>query len=105
MEMLKTYKWPGNVRELRNVLERGLIMARGEQLNSEHLPERITGIWGKDHSPIQNMGSLRTTMAEVEKKIIVDTLRSANGNRIKAAMILGLHRSSLYEKMKHYGVS
>jgi len=105
MEMLKTYKWPGNVRELRNVLERGLIMARGEQLNPEHLPERITGIWGKDHSPIQNMGSLRTTMAEVEKKIIVDTLQSVNGNRIKAAKILGLHRSSLYEKMKHYGVS
>jgi DNA-binding NtrC family response regulator len=51
------------------------------------------------------MGSLRMTMAEVEKKIIVDTLRSVNGNRLKAAKILGLHRSSLYEKIKQHGMS
>jgi DNA-binding NtrC family response regulator len=44
MEMLQNYQWPGNVRELKNVLERGLIMARGAKLKPEHLPARITGL-------------------------------------------------------------
>lgn len=105
MAMLKKYHWPGNVRELKNVIERGLIMAKGEQIEPEHFPERITGYWSKNDIPFRNMGSLRSTLAEVEKKIIVDTLRSTNGNRMKAAKALGLHRSSLYEKMNHYGVS
>jgi transcriptional regulator with PAS, ATPase and Fis domain len=104
MEMLKKYQWPGNVRELKNVLERGLIMARGGQLKPEHLPGRITRFEMLNEGFIRPGGSLRDTLADVERQIIVDTLRSAGGNRIKAAKILGIHRSSLYEKMKQHNV-
>ena len=104
MEMLKKYQWPGNVRELKNVLERGLIMARGGQLKPEHLPGRITRLEILNEGFIRPGGSLRDTLADVERQIIVDTLRSAGGNRIKAAKILGIHRSSLYEKMKQHNV-
>jgi len=104
MEMLKRYQWPGNVRELKNVLERGLIMARGGQLKPEHLPGRITRLEMLNEGFIRPGGSLRDTLTDVERQIIVDTLRSVGGNRIKAAKILGIHRSSLYEKMKQHSV-
>jgi transcriptional regulator with PAS, ATPase and Fis domain len=104
MEMLKKYQWPGNVRELKNVLERGLIMARGEQLKPEHLPGRITGFEMMNDGFVRPHGSLRETLADVERQVILDTLRSMGGNRIKAAKILGIHRSSLYEKMKQLNV-
>ena len=104
MEMLKNYQWPGNVRELKNVLERGLIMARGEQLRPEHLPGRITGLEMMTDGLFRPNGSLKERLAGVERQIISDTLRSVGGNRLKAAKILGIHRSSLYEKMKQHNV-
>jgi transcriptional regulator with PAS, ATPase and Fis domain len=104
MEMLKKYQWPGNVRELKNVLERGLIMARGGQLKAEHLPGRITRFEILNEGFIRPGGSLRDTLADVERQILVDTLRSVGGNRMKAAKVLGIHRSSLYEKMKQHSV-
>jgi len=104
MEMLKRYHWPGNVRELRNVLERGLIMARGEHLRPEHLPARINGSGKIKDGFIRPHDSLRETLADVERQLIVDTLRSVGGKKIKAAKILGIHRSSLYEKMKQHNV-
>jgi len=104
MEMLKKYQWPGNVRELKNVLERGLIMAKGEQLKPDHLPGRITGFEMMTDGFVRPHGSLRETLTDVERQIILDTLRSVGGNRIKTAKILGIHRSSLYEKMKQHNV-
>ena len=104
MKMLKKYQWPGNVRELKNVLERGLIMARGGQLKPEHLPRRITEFEMMNDSFVRSHGFLRERLADMERQIIGDTLRSVRGNRIKAAEILGIHRSSLYEKMKHHNV-
>ncbi len=104
MEMLKRYHWPGNVRELRNVLERGLIMAGGEHLKPEHLPAWITRFEKINDGFIGPHDSLRETLADVERQIIVDTLRSVGGKKIKAAKILGIHRSSLYEKMKQHNV-
>jgi DNA-binding NtrC family response regulator len=104
MKMLKKYQWPGNVRELKNVLEGGLITARGGQIKPEHLPGWITGLETTSESFIRRDGSLRDTLANAEKQIIVDTLRSVGGNKIKAAKVLGIHRSSLYEKMKQHNV-
>jgi transcriptional regulator with PAS, ATPase and Fis domain len=100
MEMLRKYQWPGNVRELRNVLERGLIMARGEQLKPEHLPSRVSKFEIMHDSVVQRNGSLREKLADLEKQIIMDTLKSVGGNKIRAAKSLGIHRSSLYAKIK-----
>ena len=104
MEMLKKYQWPGNVRELKNVLERGLIMARGGQLKPEHLPSRINRFEMMDDGFVQPHSSLRERLAEVERQIIMDVLRSTGGNKIRAAKALGIHRSSLYEKLRQHDV-
>jgi DNA-binding NtrC family response regulator len=53
---------------------------------------------------IQHHGSLREQLAELERQIIMDTLHSVGGNKIKAAKTLGIHRSSLYEKIRHHNV-
>jgi PAS domain S-box-containing protein len=104
MKMLKKYQWPGNVRELKNVLERGLITARGGQIKPEHLPGRITRLGRMNEDFVRPDGSLRDTLSDMERQIILDALQSAGGNRKKAAKILGIHRSSLYEKMKQHNV-
>ena len=104
MEIFKKYQWPGNVRELKNVLERGLIMTRGEQLKPEHLPSRMTGFEMMNDSVIRPHGPLRKKLADLEREIIMDTLRSVGGNKIRAAKTLGIHRSSLYEKIKQHNV-
>jgi transcriptional regulator with PAS, ATPase and Fis domain len=104
MEMLKKYQWPGNVRELKNVLERGLIMAGSGQVKPEHLPSRVTKSETLHDRVIQHHGSLREQIAELERQIIMDTLHSVGGNKIKAAKTLGIHRSSLYEKIRHHNV-
>jgi transcriptional regulator with PAS, ATPase and Fis domain len=104
MALLKKYPWPGNVRELRNALETGLIMTKDNQVRPEHLPLRISGSGTMSEGLVRSRGSLRETLADVEKQVIVDTLRSVKGNRLKAAKILGIHRSSLYEKMKQHNV-
>jgi len=80
-------------------------MARGEQLRPEHLPGRITGFEMMADGLVRPHGSLRETLTDVEKQIILDTLRSVGGNRLRTAKILGIHRSSLYEKMKQHNVS
>lgn len=105
IRLLKRYQWPGNVRELKNVLERGLITARGGQIKPEHLPGRITRLERVNGGYIRPDGSLRDTLSDMERQIILDALQSAGGNRKKAAKILGIHRSSLYEKMKQHNVS
>lgn len=104
MKMLSKYQWPGNVRELKNVLERGLITARGGQIKPEHLPGRIARIERMNEGFIRPDGSLRDALADMERQIILDALQSVGGNRKKAAKVLGIHRSSLYEKMRQHNV-
>ena len=79
-------------------------MSRGEQLAPEHLPGRINGFETMTDSFVRPHGSLKETLKDVERQIILDTLRSVGGNKVKAAKILGIHRSLLYEKMKHRSV-
>ena len=109
MEELKNYDWPGNVRELRNVIERAMIIATERLVRPEDLPERVrrsgTGELSLVSSPsAARAGNLRRILAETERRIILETLRSAGGNKSKAAKILGIHRTSLYEKMRTHGL-
>jgi len=104
MELLKRYTWPGNVRDLRNAIESALIMSKGKQINPDHLPRRVKFSEDSGNITIQSKNSLKKMLEETEKKIIEQTLRSVRGNKARAAKILGLHRSSLYEKIKHHKV-
>jgi len=109
VEELKNYDWPGNVRELRNVIERAMIIAKERLIRPEDLPERVrrsgTGELSlSSTTAAPHAGNLRLALAETERQVIVEALRSAGGNKAKAARTLGIHRTSLYEKMKTHGL-
>jgi transcriptional regulator with PAS, ATPase and Fis domain len=109
MEELRNYEWQGNVRELRNVLERAMIIAKDRFIRPEDLPERIRRVDEGDLSPYAlqsstRAGNLRRILAETERQTIIEALRAAGGNKAKAARVLGIHRTSLYEKMRTHGL-
>jgi PAS domain S-box-containing protein len=103
-EILLSYAWPGNVRELHNVLEHAVAMSLDPILLPEHLPTsllRAVSSGGKEGIP----GSLAKVKAEAERAAIVSALKSAHGNKSRAASLLCIHRVKLYEKMKRYDIS
>ena len=100
LERLLKYAWPGNIRELRNVLERAMIMARGnERVGVMHLPPEVRDASGAgvDHH-------IPRTLSEVERIHIDRTLRAHNANRTRAARELGISRATLIKKIKEYGL-
>ncbi|HET9599324.1 MAG TPA: sigma-54 dependent transcriptional regulator [Anaeromyxobacteraceae bacterium] len=101
MAALVAHAWPGNVRELRNVLERGVVVAKGAviQLADLGLPPAAPGA-AAAASPRGEPPSLE----DVEKKHVADVLAWSNGNVTQAARVLGIDRMTLYNKMKRWGL-
>jgi DNA-binding NtrC family response regulator len=98
LEIIGQYPWPGNVRELRNVLERALLLARGEELvHPTHLAAEVRGI-GDDAS----LPHVSRSLAEVERAHIERTLRAHADNRTRAARELGISRATLIKKIREY---
>ncbi|MFH1079028.1 MAG: sigma 54-interacting transcriptional regulator [Pseudomonadota bacterium] len=103
--VFKQYNWPGNVRELRNVIERAMNIAEGPEIQLQHLPPRILGqVGGPVSGSVPRFTQLRNAVADTEKKVINDMLRFTGGNKVKAAKLLGVHRTVLYQKMKRYSI-
>ena len=104
LERMLRYSWPGNIRELRNVLERAMIMSRGQpSIGPEHLPGDVreaaggaAGTAGGHHVP--------KSLDEVERTHIERTLRAHTGNRTHTARELGISRATLIKKIKAYGL-
>lgn len=94
------YSWPGNVRELENTMERLVVLAEGENISIEDLPEDIRGV-----SPSRN-ATERTegTLSEVEKKHILKVLHEKQWNKTLAAEALGISLKTLYNKLKAYHI-
>lgn len=112
LKALTSYSWPGNVRELRNVIEGMALLADDRTLTWEDLPMEITAMDGgydirpasgaEKPSLVRAHDSVRLTEAERENIIIAIGLES--GNLTRAAMRLGIAKSTLYEKMKRHGI-
>ncbi|NWF57109.1 MAG: sigma 54-interacting transcriptional regulator [Syntrophaceae bacterium] len=102
MEIFKNYYWPGNVRELANILERILYTMDGDTILPRHLPIILQSL-GKDSS-LPEETVLKRLREEVEKEVLLHTIRMSNDNKNKAARILGIHRTSLYKKMKKFNI-
>jgi len=100
LERMLAYAWPGNIREMRNVLERAMILARGEgQIMVEHLPGEFRARYGlgdRRHTPV--------TLDELERQQIERTLRHHSGNRTRSAAELGISRATLINKIKRYSI-
>jgi DNA-binding NtrC family response regulator len=101
MRRLEAYAWPGNVRELRNVIERAVILAKGDFIETKHLPplaaERRAG-----PAPTAASGVTLTpgmTVDEAEQKLILATLDAAGGNKTRAAEMLGISLKTLHNKL------
>ncbi len=101
VEALQQYEWPGNVRELRNVINRAFIMARGNALTVECLPDKYLGNRRKRSRNAVTI-PLGQPMEEVERIVIEETLHMTDGDRRKTAEILGISYKTLYNKTKKY---
>jgi len=101
IEALQAYEWQGNVRELRNVMNRAFIMARGDTLTVECLPDKLLGA-RKRRSKNSVSIPLGQPMEEVERIVIEETLNMTDGDRRKTAEILGISYKTLYNKTKKY---
>ena len=100
MELFRRYPWPGNVRELQNAIEHGLVLCDGPVLGVKNLPQEIQSpdfAAATAHAP--------RTLEDVEKQTLIDAIRRANGNKKRAAEILGIHRPTLYAKLKRFGIA
>jgi DNA-binding NtrC family response regulator len=102
---LLAYRWPGNVRELSNTVERAAILARGGVIRPEHLPPNIAGRGPRGaEAPGVSIPRAGTSVHEMERALIVETLALTGGNRTRAAETLGLSRRALLYKLKRYGI-
>jgi two-component system response regulator HydG len=104
MDLLIRHDWPGNVRELENVVERAVIMARGDLISQGELPDAIRGMDGEMEKARIDLSPGRS-LREVERDMILRTLEDTGGNRTRAAEILGISRRTLQLKLKEYGVN
>jgi len=98
LEALTAYGWPGNLRELSNVLERAMILQRGDRLEAADL-----GIVNRPAAEAGGPGDL-ATLKEMERAHIERVLRRTGGNVTEAAQILGLARRTLYDRLKILGI-
>jgi PAS domain S-box-containing protein len=98
--LLKNYAWPGNVRELENAIEHGFSFTQGAVLDHSHLPAELRHSAPNGTPPPPGA----PTDLRQEEQDIRQALQSVKGNRVKAATLLGLHRSTLWRKMREYGI-
>lgn len=102
MTILQAHNWPGNIRELENVIERGVILCRGDSLTPRDLPPEMTRSVSAPE-PGQTL-PLRKALEIPEREIIERTLRSHNWNRQETAAALMINRTTLFNKMRKYGL-
>ncbi|MCD6364316.1 MAG: sigma-54-dependent Fis family transcriptional regulator [Planctomycetes bacterium] len=99
--VLMAYPWPGNIRQLRSVVDNMIVMASGDKLTVDELPDEISRPAG-DAANAQ-LGQLAgISIEEAERRLIANTLKMVGGNREQAANILGIGERTLYRKIKDY---
>ncbi|OGW37737.1 MAG: Fis family transcriptional regulator [Nitrospirae bacterium GWC2_56_14] len=94
--LLMAHDWPGNVRELENVVERAFILCTSRWVTPEHLPEELTGARPISAGP----GDIHSAKRVMEEQSIMGALKRNSFNRAAAARELGIHKTTLYRKMK-----
>jgi two-component system response regulator HydG len=114
MMRLTAYGWPGNVRQLLNAVQNAVVTALGDQSGTgpvrvapEHIPEDVASpdSDAADPGPNAAPGSLAgSSLEQLEKRAIRETLQLTGGNREKAAKLLGIGERTLYRKLKEYGL-
>jgi two-component system response regulator HydG len=108
LRRLAAHDWPGNVLELKEVIRRAVARCRGHWIEATHLDlgappaSRLPGTRGASARP--NILPLKEALEEPEKRLILEALRALNWNRQETAKVLDINRTTLYKKMKKYGL-
>jgi two-component system response regulator HydG len=112
MACLEAYSWPGNVRELENVMERAVVLARGARIELADLPDSVVErpvmmVAGSESSSAEPGGPERffkirvgTPLAEIEQRVLEETLRMTKGNKALTARILGIDPTTVFRKLR-----
>ncbi len=104
--LLFEYLWPGNVRELENTIERAMVLAEGERIQSADLPERIRDARDKVQTKLDGDElSIKKTMRSIEAILIRRALQKTRGNRTRAAELLEISHRALLYKIKDYEIT
>ena len=98
LERLESYKWPGNIRELENLIERTVLLARKDRIDAEDLPEEIAGVKRPPRDAILEL--IGTPLAEIEQRLLDETLRITGGNKTQAAKLLGIDVRTVARKLE-----
>lgn len=111
LDVFNTYNWPGNIRELHNILEIGVNMCENNIISLKDLPtlfpqspKEISPDIALDSNKTDSF-SLKEAIIDSEIKAIKKALNATKGNKVKAAKLLGIHRSSLYQKLTQYNIT
>lgn len=112
LEVLRRHDWPGNVRELQGVVQRAVVLCHGSRITATHLGPILNPHRGaraaranasRPHLPM-GIRPLKEALEEPEKQIIIQALQALNWNRQETARMLDINRTTLYKKMKKYGL-
>ena len=102
MDLLMRYRYPGNVRELQNIVERAVVMTRGEVVMRTELPPEVQQMCAEEVPTVAAGGTLAEQVEALERKAIAEALEQADGIQSRAAEILGLTERNLRYKLKKY---
>jgi len=103
MELLRSYPWPGNVRELRNVLERASIASDRGIIGRQHLPSDFGHAAATVTAGLNGVRfPIGTTVDDMERELILQTLAATSQNKTRAAELLGISLKTLHNKLKEY---
>ena len=103
-DQLLKYNYPGNVRELENIIERAVVLSRGNVITLNDLPFNIKGFVEENKINENETGTLSEQVEALEKRLIYDSLKKANGNQTKAGKLLGITERNLRYKLNKYGI-
>jgi Nif-specific regulatory protein len=101
IDMLMAYHWPGNVRELENCIERAVLVSEDEVLHGFHLPPTLQTA---EASGTVTVGPLQATLDNVEREMIIESLKTGRGNMAKAARALGMTERLIGLRVKKHGI-
>jgi len=113
IELFQSYEWPGNIRELEHVIERAAVVCRKDMISTKELgffidKQKRKGIGltdeGSQQAHLSEDYSLRRQTQNTEKELIIQALRQTGGNKTKAAKLLNIDRSRLYNKIKKHHI-
>jgi DNA-binding NtrC family response regulator len=99
MDIFQTYHWPGNIRQLKNVVERAVLLAKGDKITVKDLPIEC-GRTGR----LKEIDSSQMTLKEIERDAMRNVLQQCHGNKSEASRILAISRKSFYKRLREHGL-